>query len=181
MSRADVPFRRFAGNMIVVHTVTYFLAGMLAYSAMDYESRFLEPPLSHLMRPTSDAWVMLGPALQPIRGLIFALALFPFRTVFLNRRNGWLLLWWLLVALGILSTFGPAPGSVEGLIYTKLPVVEQLVGLWEVVLQSFLLSLLFHYWCNHPDHRWLGKVLWLFFIFVMIIPILGLMAGRLSV
>jgi hypothetical protein len=34
---------------------------------------------------------------------------------------------WVLIALGILSTFGPASGSVEGMIYTPLPT-ERLAG-----------------------------------------------------
>jgi hypothetical protein len=72
--------------------------------------------------------------------IIFALASFPCQEVIFAKRE-WLKLWWLLLALGVFSTFGPAPGSVEGLIYTIIPLGDQLVGLWEVVLQSFLLAI----------------------------------------
>ncbi len=62
---------------------------------------------------------------------------YPLRSVLFAEKRGWLTLWWLLFALGVLSTFGPAPGSLEGLIYTKIPPSAQMLGLWEVLLQSF--------------------------------------------
>ena len=57
------------------------------------------------------------------------------------------------MALGILSTFGPAPGSIEGLVYTIIPVSDQLVGLTEVVPQAFLFSLVLFFWVRHPEKR----------------------------
>lgn len=160
---------------VIVHTVTYFVAGILAYTFGDYEKTFSEPPFSHFMRPTSDSWVMAGPLLQPVRGLIFGLALYPLSSVIFDRKRGWLTLWWLLIALGILSTFGPAPGSVEGLIYTVVPPLTQLLVLWEVLLQSLLLSVLLFYWVNHPAKKWLNWTLGSAFCIVMILPLLGLL------
>ncbi len=163
---------------VVVHTVTYFIAGILAYTIGDYERTFSEPPLSYLMRPTTDPWVMAGPLFQPIRGLIFALAFYPLREVLFARKAGWLFLWWLLVALGILSTFGPAPGSVEGMIYTVIPPLSQILGLWETLLQSFLLGVVLFHWVNHPEKRWLSWALGVAFTVLMILPILGLLAPQ---
>lgn len=160
---------------VVVHTVTYFVAGILAYTLGDYETTFSRPPLSYLMRPTSDPWVMAGPLLQPIRGIIFALAFYPFRDSLFGNRSGWLKLWWLLVALGILATFGPAPGSVEGLLYTIIPPLSQILGLWEVLLQSFLLSTVLFYWVNHGDKKWFTWTMGISFSIVMILPLLGLL------
>jgi hypothetical protein len=110
------------------------------------------------MRPTDSIWVALGPALQVVRGLVFALALHPFRRVFLDEHRGWLKLWGLFLGLSILSTAGPAPGSIEGLIYTKLPPVGQILGLWETVLQTLALSLLLFGWHRRPHRAW-GLVL----------------------
>jgi len=73
---------------VVVHTVTYFVAGVLAYWLNDYETAYARPPLSYFMRPTTDRIVMAGPLFQPIRGVIFALAFHPLRTVLLERRRG---------------------------------------------------------------------------------------------
>lgn len=161
---------------VVIHTVTYFAVGVLAYNLGDYAKTFSEPPLSHFMRPTSDPLVMAGVLFQPIRGLIFALAFYPLRTVLFSRKEGWLILWWLLLALGILSTFGPAPGSVEGMIFTIVPPLSQALGLWEVVLQSLLLSVLLVYWIKHPEARWLRWFLGSAFVVVMVLPVLGLIA-----
>ena len=163
---------------VVVHTVTYFVAGILAYTLGDYERTYSEPPLSYLMRPTSDPWVMAGPLFQPVRGVIFALAFYPLRSVLFAERRGWLTLWWLLLALGVLSTFGPAPGSVEGLIYTIISPRAQLLGLWEVLLQSLLFSVVLFHWVNHPEKRWLNWTLGIAFGIMMILPVLGLLSRR---
>ena len=160
---------------VIVHTITYFVAGFLAYTLGGYEMTFSEPPLSYLMRPTSDPWVMAGPLLQPIRGVVFALAFYPLRSVLFAQNRGWLILWWLLLALGVLSTFGPAPGSVEGLIYTIIPPLDQILGLWEVLLQSLLFSFVLFYWVNHPGKRWLDWTLGITFFVVMVLPLLGLL------
>lgn len=163
---------------VVVHTITYFIAGILAYTLGGYEKTFAEPPLSHFMRPTTDPMVMAGPLFQPIRGVIFALALYPLRTVLFGQRRGWLILWWLLLALGVLSTYGPSPGSVEGLIYTVIPPLDQILGLWEVLLQSLLFSTILFYWVRHPGERWLNWALGVAFTIVMILPVLGLLVGQ---
>jgi hypothetical protein len=160
---------------VIVHTVTYFVAGLLALTLGGYESTFSEPPLSYFMRPVSDPWVMAGPLFQPVRGVIFALALYPLRSVLFAERRGWLILWWLLLALGVLSTFGPAPGSVEGMIYTTIPPLDQLLGLWEVLLQSFLFSVILFHWVNHPEKQWLNWTLGIAFCILMILPVLGLL------
>ena len=163
---------------VVVHTVTYFLAGLLAYTLGGYERTFSEPPLSYFMRPTSDRLVMAGPLFQPIRGIIFALALYPLRRVLFAERRGWLILWWLLLALGVLSTFGPAPGSVEGLIYTVIPPRAQMLGLWEVLLQSLLFSVVLFHWVNHREKRWMSWILAIAFCIVMILPLMGLLLAK---
>ncbi|MCR4341542.1 MAG: hypothetical protein NUW01_16815 [Gemmatimonadaceae bacterium] len=160
---------------LIVHTITYFVAGVLAYTLGGYEKTFSEPPLSYFMRPVSDPWVMAGPLFQPVRGVIFGLAFYPLRSVLFAERRGWLVLWWLLLALGVLATFGPAPGSVEGLIYTVIPPLRQFLGLWEVLLQSFLFSVVLFYWVNHPGRPWLSWTLGIAFSIVMILPVMGLL------
>jgi hypothetical protein len=120
---------------------------------------------------------MAGPLFQPVRGIIFALAFYPLRSVLFSERRGWLILWWLLLALGVLSTFGPAPGSVEGMIYTIIPPLTQMRGLWEVLLQSFLLSFLLFYWVKHPEKRWLSWTMGSAFCIVIAFPLLGLLGS----
>jgi hypothetical protein len=163
---------------IIVHTVTYFVAGILAYTLNDYKTTYAQPPLSYLMRPTSDRLVMAGPLFQPIRGVIFALAFYPLRSVLFGTPRGWLTLWWLLLALGVFSTFGPAFGSVEGLLYTTIPVRSQLLGLWEVLLQSFLFSFILFRWVDQPQKRGLRWTLAAAFCIVLLLPVLGLLTTK---
>ena len=143
-------FATFAWRLIAVHTITYFLAGVAAMYFFNYEELFVSGSLAGFMKPTDSPWVALGPALQVFRGLIFAVALWPFRAVFLNRAYGWQKLWLLFIGLAILSTFGPAPGSVDGLIYTQVPVGLQVRLLPELIIQSLLLSLGLYYWYVAP-------------------------------
>ncbi len=168
----DVSFGRFLARTTACHMVTYFIFGLIALFAFDYARAFASDNLSCFMLPTNSKWVALGPGLQIFRGLIFALALYPFRGVFLAGRQGWLTLWGLLIGLCILSTAGPAPGSVEGLIYTKIPWRAQLLGLREVVAQTLAFSYLLVAWHRHPRRAW-GIVMGILTALVLLLSIAG--------
>jgi hypothetical protein len=165
---------------IVVHTLTYFAVGLLAFTVFDYTTRFADPSLSGLMRQTNDPLVAAGPLFQPIRGFMFGIVFYLLRDVLFRGRGGWSTMWIMLVLVGIFSTFGPTPGSVEGLIYTTLPIRGQLFGLIEVLLQSLLLSVVTTYWVTHPNVRWLNWVLGVLFIVALLLPATGLLLGQLS-
>ena len=152
MKPSDVGFGRFFFRIAACHMVTYMIVGLLAYKIMDYPTQFSDE--CSIMVPTDSPRVALGPSLQVIRGLIFALALYPFRRVFLDEKWGWLKLWGLFLGFAILSTAGPAPGSVEGMIYTKAPIGGQIIGLWEVMLQTLAMSVLVVMWHRKPSRAW---------------------------
>lgn len=160
---------------LILHTVTYFLSGLAAANLFNYAGLFAIPSLAGFIRPYDDVWVMIGPLFQPLRGILFALAIYPLRESLFNKKFGWLTIWGLLVIIGILSTFGPTPGSIEGLLYTQVPLAAQLRGLPEVLVQSFVYSLVLFYWINHPEKRWLTWVLVIMFFILMTFPILGLL------
>jgi hypothetical protein len=174
----DNPQPRFwglAARTIVAHSITYFFMGALAASFLDYKAAFARPELACWMRQFNDPWLIAGPLFQPIRGLVFALVFYPLRETLFGRKNGWLVMAWMLIALGILSTFGPAPGSFEGMVYTRLPIVGQMRGWLEVVPQALLLSALLYYWVNRPAKKWLNWTLGAVFFLLMLMPALGLM------
>lgn len=161
MEKTATSFRIFAWRLVALHTLTYFLVGLAAVWLFDYERLFASEGLSGFMRPTGDPVTALGPAWQWLRGLIFALALWPFRDIILLPARGWLSLWLLFVGLGILATFGPAPGSVDGFIYTLVPTATQLIFMPELLVQSLLLSLGLWGWyrCPHKAFNWVAAVL----------------------
>jgi len=165
----------FMVKTVVMHTLTYFLMGILAATFLNYAERFARPQMICWMRPTTDPLVMAGVLFQPLRGLVFALVFFPLRQQLFDKRHSWLLLWWLLVALGILGTFGPAPGSIEGLVYTVIPWTDQVLGWLEVVPQALLLALGLWLWVRYAEARWLNWLFGIAFIIVVLLPILGLL------
>ena len=175
MTETSLP--RFFLRVSACHMVTYFVAGVLAFVLLDYETAFRSEHFACWMRPTSSDWVALGPGLQWIRGLVFALALYPFRHVFLEGARGWLKLWGLLLGLGILSTYGPAPGSVEGFLYTTIPPLQQIRGLSEVVGQSLAFSALLVAWYRRDGRRW-GAVLYPLAGLVMLMSVAGAVVPR---
>jgi hypothetical protein len=132
----------------VVHTVTYFMVGVAALFLLDYPTLFRESVLRVWMRPISDPLVMAGPLFQPIRGVLFGAVFYMLRDPFFGHPRGWLTMWVVLVVFGILGTFGAPPGSIEGAIYTVLPLSLHVKLLPEVLVQSFLLSWLVFRWVN---------------------------------
>ncbi|GAB3498354.1 hypothetical protein GCM10027341_19870 [Spirosoma knui] len=170
-------FPTIAIKTVVTHTVTYFLFGLMALALFDYKELYATTTVRLLMRPVSDPLVAAGPLVQPLRGILFALVFYSLRQAFFGQRSGWLTMWSMLVIIGIFSTFGPAPGSVEGLIYTVLPIQFQLIGLPEVLLQSLSLSFTLCYWVRQPERKWLNWVLGGLFILIVFLLTLGLVVG----
>ena len=175
MNENRIGFAGLAVKTAVVHTVTYFFMGVLAATFLNYAERFARPEMACWMRQLNDPLIMAGPLFQPFRGLIFALAFYPLREILFGKKSGWLIMWWTLVALGILSTFGPPPGSFEGMVYTLIPITDQLTGWLEVVPQALLLSAILFHWVNHPEKKWLSWALGIIFFLMMLFPILGLL------
>lgn len=136
-------------KVTIAHVVSYFVVGILAATVLDYEAIFAEPVISDYMRGFGSVALFVGPVVQVARGLITALVLLPFRSV-LGGRYGWLWLWLLLVGIGILSTSAAAPSSIEGVIYTRLPLWYHLIGLPEILLQTLMFSVLVALIARHP-------------------------------
>ena len=116
----------------VVHTGSYFVIGATALFVFNYAGSFASGELQSFMRPTSDPLVMAGPLFQPIRGALFGLVFFLLRDTLYTRPNGWLIGWAMLAIVGIINTFGPPPGSIEGAIYTKFS--------WQAMVQPSMIE-----------------------------------------
>ena len=154
MKNNNYHFGTFLWRITSAHIVTYFIAGILAFTLFNYAEAFQGEILSVLMKPVDSPWVMAGTALNVFRGILFSFVLWPFKSVFLEKSQGWFLLWSLFLGLAILGTTGPAPGSFEGIIYTNFPVMDQIIGLRETVFQTLIFSLIVFFWYKHPKMIW---------------------------
>lgn len=154
MEKTKYHFGTFTWRITATHMITYFIAGFLAFKLFNYEEVFGTGDMAVLMKPIDSPWVMAGSALQIFRGILFGLVLWPFKGVFLESKFGWLKLWGLFIGLAILGTAGPTPGSFEGMIYTNFPVLGQITGLHEVVVQTLAFSLLVFFWYKYPKYIW---------------------------
>ena len=176
------PFWGITLKTVVTHTITYFIAGVLALVLFRYEEQFADPDFAYPMRQIDDIWVYAGPLFQPLRGLLFGLIFYTLRSVLFRPRDGWLLIWALLVVVGILNTFGPAPGSIEGMIYTTPSVWSHIKGLPETLFQTLLLSVILWYWVRNPQKRWLTWVMVAVFFVIVLMSVMGILVatGRIA-
>ncbi|MEA1887087.1 MAG: hypothetical protein U9N72_07750 [Bacteroidota bacterium] len=154
METIKLKFSTFLWRVTSSHVISYFIMGLIASIILDYREVFQNPPLSYFMRPVDSPWVAAGPVLNIIRGFVFSVVLWFFKDSFLYKKYGWLKLWVLIVGLCVLSTTGPAPGSIEGIIYTTIPVADQLKGYVEVLPQTLLFALFVNYWYIKPHKAW---------------------------
>ena len=76
----------FVGRVTIVHGVSYFIAGAIFYNVFNYAAKYSKPEMASFMRPMSSPFVTFGPLFPFIRGPIIALALIPFRRVFIERK-----------------------------------------------------------------------------------------------
>jgi hypothetical protein len=175
MQDSQPRFLSLAAKTAVCHTITYFFMGVLAFHFLHYAELIARPCSG--MRPLTDPLMRAGLLFQPLRGVLFALVFYPLRGCLFGRKHSWLLTGWMLIALGILGTFAAPPGSMEGLIYTTVPVWMQLRGWLEIVPQALLLSALLCYWVENPGKKWLTWLLTIvfcllmaFFVFALFMP-----------
>jgi hypothetical protein len=179
MDKTSPRFIELATKTAVSHTLTYFFMGVLAAHFLNYAASMARPESG--MRQMNDPLVMAGPLFQPLRGLVFATVFYPLRERLFCRRDGWLVMAWILIGVGILSTFSAATGSIEGMIYTLAPIRFQIRGWLEVVSQALLLSALLTYWINHREKKWLNWLLGVLFIAVVGLLVLGLLVRKANV
>lgn len=115
-----------------------FISNYFAYFEQDVLLR-------QIMRPSSSVIVRMAVIIQLIRGLIIAAAVYPFRSIIIESKRGWLKLFWLMLVLTSIGAVITGPGSIEGFIYTKFSY-NPLIGMPEVTLQLLSFTWLFYRW-----------------------------------
>jgi hypothetical protein len=117
------------------HTIAYFVAGIFALGVVNYRELFGTEIISSFMKSIDEPIVVLGgTVLQILRGIILALILLPLRKTFFEEKHGLVKLGIIIFGLAFLIPIGPSPGSFEGLIYTKIPFMYQILGYPEAII-----------------------------------------------
>jgi len=134
-----ISFLGFVTRTTILHVITYFVFGFI-FAFMNplhqgVHTIELYPEYQFLFKSMDSLWVIGGGLLQIIRGPIIMAALYPYREVFLGRKNGWLLLAALMISLTLFGAVTAGPGSLEGYFYTNLLLELHLDGLPEVITQ----------------------------------------------
>ncbi len=80
-------FLPFASRVIVADVATYFMFGILMSNVFDYEDIFRREIIRDYMLPFDEHNIVIGPFLQPIRGLIFAIDLWPIRSLLIEKNT----------------------------------------------------------------------------------------------
>lgn len=133
---------RFISKVTVLHIFTYILCGIIFSTIFNYHSLFIMDGVNGFMKEFGGSSTLIGPLVQVIRGILFGIILLLFKDSFIGKRYGWLKLWALIAIIGIINTPAPAPFSIEGIVYTKLPLEFHLKGAPEILIQTLLFSYL---------------------------------------
>ena len=133
---------KFLLKTVVVHILTYILCGIVFSTIFNYHSLFAMDGVDGFMKEIGGSSTLIGPLIQVIRGILFGIVLLLFKDTFLGKKYGWLKLWAILSIIGVINTPGPAPFSIEGIVYTKLPLEFHLKGAPELLIQTLLFSYL---------------------------------------
>ena len=66
-------------KVALIHTLTYFVFGLLFSNIFDYSTVYSYNVVNNFMRNFDSPLILLGPFLQPIRAIFIAIALYPIR------------------------------------------------------------------------------------------------------
>ena len=136
-----------------VHCLTYFICGVIFSNLMRYRWWWQQPVVCDYFRPFGGTSNVLGPFLQIFRGILFAFVLLPFRDFFKERKNGWLLMWLLFLGIGIIGPMSAAPSSIEGIVYSKLPLAFHFIGWPEIMSQTLFFCILVWRYLNKKEEK----------------------------
>lgn len=146
MEKTKKDFWGYIGRFSLIHVLTYVVIGLIFMNIMGYKEQFSSSVVYSNFRSLDSPIVRAAALIQILRGAFLALVLFPFYEVIIYSKRGWLKLFGVLWGLTLIGAVAATPGSIEGLIYTKTPLIEHLLGLPEVTVQMLVFSWLFFTW-----------------------------------
>ena len=132
---------KFIIKVTVAHFVSYLICGLIFANVFNYKELFELDNVKYFMRDAYGNSSLIGPFVQILRGAIIGCILLILKDNVLKMKRGWLYLWILFAGLGIICTPGAAPASIEGIVYSQLPLEFHLKTAPELIVQTLLFSL----------------------------------------
>ena len=133
---------KFVLIVIVAHIVSYFIAGVIAQQVLGASAFYPPSPqaISYLRDPHDPAMQLAIWPAQILRGLLFALVLFPFRgrLVEMGTWAGGLLFGAIIFVVGFVAASG---GMIEHFVYfTEYPIKFALITFCEILIQILIMG-----------------------------------------
>jgi hypothetical protein len=163
---------RYFWQIISAHTISYFIAGLIALAFFGYRDLWATEEFMAFYRDIDSPIVGAGPFFQIFRGLIVALILLPLRKTFFEEKYGLLKLALIIFGFSIVSTYAAAVTSFEGLIYLKVPFIVHIKGIPEGLIWLSLFIGLLYIFIKY-SHKKIVTILSI--IIVLIICFMGIM------
>jgi hypothetical protein len=135
-------FLKFAWIVMVTMVVTYFIAGLVARFALGGAEFYPPSPtaISYLRDPAAPGMALkIWPA-QALRGLLFAIALFPLRKRFMEMGtwNGGLVFGGIIFVVGYIAASG---GMIEHFVwFTEYPFKFAMITFIEILIQVVIMG-----------------------------------------
>ena len=139
-------FKGYLFRFSIVHVLIYVFIALLFRNYLNYNEQFTSSVLYNNFRNADSIIMRFAPLFQLGRGIFLGLIIYPIYNCIIDVKNGWLKLFSLLWGLSLIGSVAATPGSIEGFIYTSTPIIEHLLGLPEVTLQTVLFALVFVKW-----------------------------------
>ena len=151
MLKPSKRFVYFTIRFILVHVLTYIFIGVVFMNLQNYASAFITLDAFANFRSLDSTIVKLAPVFQIFRGAFFAFILYPFYNTLIKSDYAWVKMFFLIWGFSLIGSVAPIPGSIEGMIYTKMSLAEHLIGIPEVTVQIFVFSWFFVKWENRTE------------------------------
>lgn len=134
---------KFFTKITIAHVFTYLLCGTIFMMLLDY-SEHIELLGMKSMDEISPSMIVIA---QIVRGILFGFVIWWVKDSIIGKKLAWMKLWLVLVIVGIINTYGPAHGSIEGMLYLDLTRFGDVpahmnLSIIEVLAQPLLFSII---------------------------------------
>jgi hypothetical protein len=131
---------KFIIKVMIAHFISYLICGFVFANLFNYKELFELGNVQYYMKDAYGNSSLIGPFVQILRGGIIGAILLILKDNVLQKKHSWLYLWIIFAGLGIICTPAASPVSIEGIVYSQLPLEFHLKTAPEIFTQTLLFS-----------------------------------------